>query len=49
MDYENELDLTYAVVTHGENPSVTSLVFFDDWKGSILKVVPLETWLEVGL
>ena len=48
VDYENELDLVYAVVTNGGSPSSTFLVFFDDWTGNILKTFPLETWQEVG-
>ena len=53
VDYENELDLLYAVVTlrdpsRDENMEA-SLYFVNDKTGDILKKVPLPTWRAVSL
>ncbi|XP_065920956.1 DDB1- and CUL4-associated factor 17-like isoform X2 [Dysidea avara] len=47
-DYENELELLYAVVTQpGYNESVeTQLHFIDDKTGSSTKIIPLPEWNE---
>ena len=53
MDYENETDLLYAVVTlpdpSSESGMQCSLYFIDEKKGSVLKTVPLPTWEPVSL
>ena len=53
VDYENELDLLYAVVTlrdpsRDENMEA-SLYFVNDKTGDIMKKVPLPTWRAVSL
>ena len=51
MDFENELDLLYAVVTlpdpSTEENFQCNLYFIDESNGSILKKVPLPTWEQV--
>ena len=50
-DYENELELLYAVVTqpgHGESVE-THLHFLDDKTGSSYKAIPLPEWNEVSI
>ena len=51
VDYENELDLRYAVVTlhdpSREGSMEASLFFVHDKTGDLLKKVPLPTWKPV--
>jgi len=51
VDYENELELLYAVVTHsGCNELVeTKLHFIDDKTGSSTKIIPLPQWNDVSI
>ena len=53
MDYENELELLYAVVTLSdpsrEGNLEASLYFINDKTGDLLKKIPLPTWKAVGL
>jgi len=51
IDYENELELLYAVVTQpGYNESVeTQLHFIDDKTGLSTKIIPLPQWNEVSV
>ena len=48
LDYENELELLYVVVTlpDGED-TAASLCFIDDLTGRVTKTVPLPTWNHV--
>ena len=52
VDYENELDLLYAVVTlhdpSREGSMAASLFFVHDKTGDLLKKVPLPTWKPVS-
>ena len=52
VDYENELDLLYAVVTlhdpSREGSMEASLYFVHDKTGDLLKKVPLPTWKPVS-
>ena len=52
VDYENELDLLYAVVTlrdpSCEGNMAASLFFVHDKTGDLLKKVPLPTWKPVS-
>ena len=49
LDYENELELLYAVVSvcEGEQTRV-QLCFLDDETGGVLKTVPIPTWKQVS-
>ena len=52
MDYENETDLLYAVVTLPDSTSddnmQSNLYFINERNGSVLKTVPLPTWEPVS-
>ena len=49
LDYENELELLYVVVSvcEGEQTRV-QLYFLDDETGEVLKEVPIPTWKQVS-
>ncbi len=51
VDFENELDLLYAVVTLPDPSSDAdfqcNLYFIDETSGAIMKTVPLPTWEQV--
>ena len=53
VDYENETDLLYAVVTLQDPTSTTNmqcnLYFINEKNGAILKTVPLPTWKPVSI
>lgn len=56
VDYENETDLLYAVVTLPDSSTKYSdpiircnLYFIDEKSGKILKTVPLPTWEPVRM
>jgi len=53
VDFENELDLLYAVVTLPDETSECdfqcNLYFIDERDGSILKTVSIPTWKQVSL
>lgn len=51
VDYENEVDLLYAVVTLPDRTSESNmqanLYFIDDKTGRLTKCVPIPTWRPV--
>ena len=48
MDYENELELMYAVVTLPDGEETAALLcFINDHTGQVTKRVPLPTWVQV--
>ena len=49
VDYENEVELLYAVVTlpDGDEGTLALLCFVDDKTGMVTKKVPLPTWKPV--
>ena len=48
LDYENELELLYAVVTLPEGEeTAASLCFIDDLTGHVTKTIALPTWNHV--
>lgn len=51
LDYENEVELLYAVVTipEGEEGTKALLCFINEKMGSIEKIVPIPTWDPVRL
>ena len=53
VDFENELDLLYAVVTLPDASSANdfqcNLYFINENDGTILKTVPIPTWKQVSL
>ena len=51
LDYENEVELLYAVVTlpTGSEDTRALLCFMDDRTGRITKEVPLPTWKPVSV
>jgi len=50
LDYENEVEMLYAVVTlpEGDEGTLAQLCFVDDRTGRITKKVPLPTWKPVS-
>ncbi len=45
LDYENELELLYAVITMPEGEGTKALLcFINESNGTIDKIVPLPTW-----
>ena len=49
LDYENELNLLYVIVTVPEGESAKALLcMINEKKGTIDKIVPLPTWDAVG-
>ncbi|XP_019855873.1 PREDICTED: DDB1- and CUL4-associated factor 17-like isoform X1 [Amphimedon queenslandica] len=49
LDYENETNLLYAVITVPEGEqTIAFLCFLDDKTGAVTKKVPLPTWSPIG-
>lgn len=50
LDYENELELLYAVVSVSEGEQTRAqLCFLDDETGRVLKTIPIPTWKQVSI